>query len=172
MSDQEDPMRTTVKPVHPWTTADSENPRKRKMEKWLFAAMFSWPVILLVCDAVGNWIHSGYPYYVAAYTGSPVFAAVLMGIALLYYPSSRRFLKWLAAIILLVTLYLGVMAYGDSLYHGFWWLESALRSPVFWLYLVLVVLSVTYLIVPQRVWGRLGDRGKLLRKRVGHGRSI
>lgn len=164
-------MRTTVKPVHPWTTMDNENSRRTRIERWLFGAMFLWPVILLVCDAVGNWMHSGYPYYMAEYIGSPIFAAILAGIALCNYPASRRFLKWLATVILIVTLYLGVMVYGDSLYHGFWWLESALRSPVFWLYLVLVVLSVTYLIVPQRVWGRLGDRVRPLWKRIRHHRE-
>lgn len=166
MSDQEDPMRTTVKPVHQWTTMDGKSARKSNIEKWLFWAMFLWPVILLVCDAVGNWIHSGYPYSIAAYIGSPIFAAILIGIALRYYPASRRFLKWLAAVILIVTLYLGVMVYGDSLQHGFWWLESTLRSPIFWLYLVLVVLSAIYLIVPQRTWGWIKDKAKLSWKRI------
>jgi hypothetical protein len=172
MSDQEDPMRTTVKPVHPWTTADGENPRKRKMEKWLLAAMFSWPVILLVCDAVGKRMHSGSPYYLATYIVSPIYAAILVVIALCEYPASRRFLKWLAAIILMVAIYVGVMFYGDSLYHGWKWVESAARSPIVWLDGVLVVLSIIYLSVSQRAWIWLGDRVRLLWKRVGHGRSI
>ena len=172
MSDQEDPMRTTVKPVHPWTTADGENPRKRKMEKWLFAAMFSWPVILLVCDAVGNRMHRGSPYYLATYIVSPIYAAILVVIALCEYPASRRFLKWLAAIILMVAIYVGVMFYGDTLYQGWKWVESAARSPIVWLDGVLVVLSIIYLSVSQRAWIWLGDRVRLLWKRVGHGRSI
>ena len=44
MSDQEDPMRTTVKPVHQWTTMDGKSARKPNIEKWLFWAMFLWPV--------------------------------------------------------------------------------------------------------------------------------
>jgi hypothetical protein len=166
VSDQEDPMRTTVKQVHQWTTMDGKSARKSNIEKCLFWAMFLWPVILLVCDAVGNWMHSGYPYYIAAYIGSPIFAAILIGIALRYYPASRRFLKWLTAIILVVSLYIGVMYYGDSLYHGWKWVESAIRSPVVWLDGLLVILSAIYLIVPQRVWGWMKDRTKLLWKRI------
>ena len=149
MSNQKDPMRTTVKPVHPWTTPDSENPRRRKIERWLFGAMFLWPVALMVSVEIANALHSEFANYLT-YTGSTLFVTTLAGIALCNYPASRRFLKWLAAIILLVTLYLGVMAYGDSLYHGFWWVESVTKSPVFWLYVALVVLSVIYLAVPQR----------------------
>jgi hypothetical protein len=144
-------MRTTVKPVHPWTTPDSENPRRRKIEKWLFGAMFLWPVVLMVSVDIANAIHSEFANYLT-YTGSTIFTAILAVIALCNYPASRRFLKWLAAIILLITLYLGVMVYGDSLQHGFWWLESVTGSPVFWLYVVLVILSAIYLIVPQRTW--------------------
>ena len=171
MSDQEDPMRTTVKPVHPWTTPDSENPRRRKIERWLFGAMFLWPVALMVSVEIANALHSEFANYLT-YTGSTLFVTTLAGIALCNYPASRRFLKWLAAIILLVTLYLGVMAYGDSLYHGFWWVESVTKSPVFWLDVALVVLSIIYLAVPQKAWASLGDGVKQLWKRIGHGRSI
>jgi len=124
MNKQKDPMRTTVKPVHQWTTLDSESPRRRNIEKWLFGAMFLWPAILLVGDAVGNRISSGYFYSLAAYIGSPIFAASLIGIALCFYPASRRFLKWFAGIILVVILYLGGMVYGDSLQPGYWWLKN------------------------------------------------
>jgi len=147
---------------------NSESARKSNIERCLFWAMFLWPVTLLVCDAVGNWIHSGYPYSIAAYMGSPIFAAILIGIALRYYPASRRFLKWFAGIILVIALYIGVGYYYDSLQHGWKWLESALRSPIFWLAGLLVFLSVIYLIVPQRTWGWLGDGVKLLWKRIGH----
>ncbi len=162
-------MRTTVKPVHPWTTADGENPRRRKIEKWLFGAMFLWPVVIMVSVEIANALHSEFANYLT-YTGSTLFVTTLAGIALSNYPASRRFLKWLAAVILLVTLYLGVMAYGDSLYHGLWWVESVTKSPVFWLYGVLVVLSIICVAVPQRAWGWLGDKVKLLWKKIGHGR--
>ena len=166
MSDQEDSMRTTVKPVHQWTTMDGKNARKPNIEKWLFGAMLLWPVILLACDAVGNYMHSGYPDYMAEYIGSPIFTAILIGIALHYYPASRRFLKWFAGIILVVALYIGVMYYGDSLYHGWKWVESAITSPVVWLDGVLVVLSVLYVVLPQRAWEWMRDRAKLLWKRL------
>ena len=167
MSDQEDPMRTTVKPVHQWTTMDGKSARKSNIEKWLFWTMFLWPVVLMVSVDIANAIHSEFANYLT-YTGSTIFTAILAVIALCNYPASRRFLKWLAAIILLITLYLGVMVYGDSLQHGFWWLESVTGSPVFWLYVVLVILSAIYLIVPQRAWGWMKDRTKLLWKRIGH----
>jgi len=172
MSNQEDPMRTTVKPVHQWTTMDGKSERKSNIEKWLFWAMFLWPVILLVCDAVGNRMHSGYLYSIAAYIGSPIFAAILIGIALRYYPASRRFLKWFAGIILVIALYIGVMAYGDSLQHGYWWLKNDARwLLVVWFDGLLVFLSAIYLIVPQRAWGWVKTRAKLLWKRAFAGRS-
>ncbi len=131
---------------------NGENTRKPNIEKWLFGAMFLWPVIVLVCDAVGNSIHSGWPYYVAAYIASPIFAAILIGIALHYYPASRRFLKWFAAIILIRALYIGGMFYFDSLQHGWAWMKSATEAPIFWLDVVLVILSVLYVILPERAW--------------------
>src|SRR5450759_3019813 len=100
MSDQEDPMRTTVKPVHQWTTSDSESPRKSNIEKWLFWTMFLWPVVLMVSVDIANAIHSEFANYLT-YTGSTIFATILIGIALRYYPASRRFLKWFAAVILI-----------------------------------------------------------------------
>ena len=156
MSDQEDPMRTTVKPVHQWTTMDGKNARKPNIEKWLFGAMFLWPVIVLVCDAVGNMIHHEIEYY-AVYIGSPILAAILIGIALHYYPASRRFLKWFAGIILVVAFYIGQMYYFDSLQHGWKWVESAITSPIVWLDGVLVVLSVLYVVLPERAWKWTGN---------------
>jgi len=129
--------------------------------------MFLWPVVLGVSVDIAFPLHNEFANYLT-YTGSTIFTTILAVIALCNYPASRRFLKWLAAIILLITLYLGVMAYGDSLYHGFWWVESVTSSPVFWLYLVLVVLSATYLIVPQRAWGWMKSSVVRGWKRVRH----
>jgi len=165
MNNQEDPMRITVKPVHQWINMEGEDLQRRKIEKWLFGAMFSWPVILLV-------LHTGLLYSLVAYYGFPIFTTILLGIALRYYPASRRFLQWFAGIILVVALYIGVGYYYDSLQHGWKWVESAIRSPVVWFDGLLVFLSAIYLIVPQRAWRWLGDRMKLLWKRVRHGRSI
>ncbi|MCX6063358.1 MAG: hypothetical protein NTV26_04090 [Caldiserica bacterium] len=164
-------MRTAVRQVHQWTTPDSGNPRRRKIEKWLFGAMFLWPVILLACDVVAKGMHSESPYYMAAYIGSPLYAAMLIVTALCEYPASRRFLQWLAGIILVIATYWGVAYYFDSLQHGWKWVESATKSPVVWLDGVLVVLSIIYLAVPQKAWVWLGNRVKLLWKRVRHGRS-
>lgn len=152
MSDQEDPMRTTVKPVHQWTTMDGKSARKSNIEKWLFWAMFLWPVVLMVSVDIANAIHSEFANYLT-YMGSTIFTTILAVIALCNYPASRRFLKWLAAIILVVAFYIGQMYYFDSLQHGWKWVESAITSPIVWLDEVLVVLSATYLIVPQRAWG-------------------
>jgi len=152
MSDQEDPMRTTVKPVHQWMTMDGKSPRKSNIEKWLFGAMFLWPVVLAVSVDIAFPLHNEFANYLT-HIGSPIFATILIGIALCYYPASWRFLKWLAGIILLVALYIGQMYYFDSLQHGWKWVESATRSPVVWLDGLLVILSAIYLIVPQRTWG-------------------
>ncbi len=158
-------MRTTVKPVRQWTPADGENPRRRKIEKWLFGAMFLWPAILLV-------LHTGLLYSIVAYYGFPIFTTILIGIALRYYPASRRFLQWFAAVILVIALYMGVMYHGYSLQYGWKWLESVVKAPVVRFDGLLVVMSIIYLAVPQRAWVWLGDRVKLLWKRVRHGRSV
>ena len=171
MNNQEDPMRTTVKPVHQWINMEGEDLQRRKIEKWLFGAMFLWPVVLGVSVDIAFPMHSEFANYLT-YLGSPIFAASLIGIALHYYPASRRFLQWFAGIILVVALYIGVGYYYDSLQHGWKWVESAIRSPVVWFDGLLVFLSAIYLIVPQRAWRWLGDRMKLLWKRVRHGRSI
>lgn len=165
-------MRTAAKQAHQWTTLDSDSPRRRKIEKWLFGAMFLWPVILLICDVVAKGMHSESPYYMAAYIGSPLYATVLIVTALCEYPASRRFLQWLAGFILLTATYWGVAYYFDSLQHGWKWVDSATKSPIVWLDGVLVVLSTIYLAVPQRALVWLGDTVKLLWKRVRHGRSV
>src|SRR5450830_830548 len=43
---------------------------------------------------------------------------------------------------------------------------SFLALPVFWIW---VVLSVLYVVLPQRTWGWMKDKAKLLWKRIGHG---
>jgi len=164
-------MRTAVKQVHQWTTLDRESPRRRNIEKWLFGAMFLWPVALMVSVEIANALHSKFANYLR-YTGSTLFVTALAGIALCNYPASRRFLKWLAGIILAIATYWGVAYYGDSLYHGWKWVDSAIKSPIVWLDVALVVLSIIYLAVPQKAWASLGDGVKQLRKRIRHGRSI
>ena len=136
--------------------------------------MFLWPVVLLVCEVAAEGMHNDSPYHVAAYIVSPLFyAAILIVIALCEYPASRRFLKWLAGIILVIAaLWSGVTYYVPFLRHGWKWWNGTIKSPIFWLYVALVFLSIIYLAMPQRAWIWLGDRVRLLWKRVGHGRSI
>lgn len=131
--------------VMPWKKG------KPHVETWLFVATLSWPVLLLVCGRFATTIGSQLMGFLV-YTGSPVFAAIIAGIAAHYYPASRRFLKWLAAMILLVALGYSVIIYMDSLQHGFWWLQGTAASPVFWLFVDLVVLSMLYLVAPERTW--------------------
>jgi hypothetical protein len=50
MSDQEDPMRTTVKPVHPWTTLSEQKPTKlssRRSTCWVIVAAWAATHVLL-----------------------------------------------------------------------------------------------------------------------------
>ena len=239
-------MRTAVKQVHQWTTLDSDSPRRRNIEKWLFLAMFVWPVINLVI--AGVFLLGQFGDYVLFF-GSPVVAAILAGIALRRYPATRKFLKTLVGLLLITTVLWGgflrctslahqgkllstiehtYSTYSDAepslsmprvifstyyplvdqpLFHvgppdanatlhgtivgmfgytslflypyasmlGPYYLllllitPSFLAFPVFWLW---VVLSVLYVVLPSRVWGWLGDRVKLLWKRIRHGRSI
>lgn len=50
MSDQEDPMRTTIKPVHQWPTPDEQKPTKlssRRSTCWVIAATWTATHVLL-----------------------------------------------------------------------------------------------------------------------------
>lgn len=50
MSDQEDPMRTTVKPVHPWTTLGEQKPTRlssRRSTCWVIVATWVVTHVLL-----------------------------------------------------------------------------------------------------------------------------
>ena len=125
--------------------------RKSHVEKWLFCAMFLWPVVVLLCNYIPTAAHDQLMYSLI-YTGSPIFAAILAGIGGCHYSASRRFVKWLAAIILLVTIYVGGVLFLDSLQHGWAWMRGAAETPIFWLDVDLVVLSVLYLLVPERRW--------------------
>ena len=170
MSDQEDPMRTTIKPVHQWTTPDGENPRRRKIERWLFLAMFAWLFVMFMCNVLATPINSQVMGFVI-YKVSPIVAGILAGVAALCYPSSHRFLKWLAATILLAAARVGLMCYFDSLMHGWKSIEDFKRVTIFWLDAVLAVLSIIYLAVPHQAWEWLGDGAKQLWKKLRHGRS-
>jgi hypothetical protein len=140
---------------HPVVTHSDLDERKKargtSIEKWLFLAMFSWLVVLLVCNGTATPTNSQLVGF-AIYTGSPIVAAILAGVAAHYYPLSRHFLKWLAAIVLVATTYLAFMVYSDATYHGFSMLQNAAASPTFWLFLDLVVLSVLYLLAPEKAW--------------------
>jgi nitrate reductase NapE component len=114
MSDQEDPMRTAVKQVHQWTTLDSESPRRRNIEKWLFLAMFVWPVINLVI--AGVFLLGQFGDYVLFF-GSPVVVAILAGFALRRYPATRKFLKTLVGLLLITTVLWGGFLRCTSLAH-------------------------------------------------------
>ena len=114
MSDQEDPMRTTVKPVHQWTTMDGKSARKSNIEKWLFWAMFVWPVINLVI--AGVFLLGQFGDYVLFF-GSPVVAAILAGFALRRYPATRKFLKTLVGFLLITTVLWGGFLRCTSLAH-------------------------------------------------------
>ncbi|MFA4932626.1 MAG: hypothetical protein WC625_06960 [Caldisericia bacterium] len=125
--------------------------RRVNMERWLFGAMFLWPVVVLLCNYIPT-AARGQLMYSLLYTGSPIFSAVLAGIGGCHYPASRRFLKWLAAMVLTIALFFMAVAYLDSLQHGWRWIRGATETPIPWLDVDLVVLSVLYLLVPERRW--------------------
>ena len=125
--------------------------RRVSMERWLFGAMFLWPVVLLLSNYIPT-ATRGQLMYSVLYTGSPIFAAVLVVIAGRQYPASRRFLKWLAAMVLTITLFFMAVVCADSVQHGWRWIRGATETPISWLDLDLVVLSVLFLLVPERRW--------------------
>jgi hypothetical protein len=130
---------------------ERENVRKQSIERRLFLAMFAWLFVMFMCNGPATPTNSNVMGFMI-YTGSPIVAGILAGIAVRYYPASRRFLKWLAVVILVAATYLAFMVCSDAAYHGFSILQSAAASPSFWLFFDLVVLGVLYLLVPEKAW--------------------
>lgn len=116
MSNQEDCFRNTTRPVHPWTPADGENPQKPRIEEWLFGMLLAWPIFLLICDTVGTVVKVPFVDYLVFF-GSPVVAAILAGIAIRHYPATRKFLKTLVGLLLIVTILWGGFFQCASLAH-------------------------------------------------------
>jgi hypothetical protein len=116
MSNQEDCLRNTTRPVHPWTPADGENPQKPRIEKWLFGMLLAWPIFLLICDTVGTAVGIPFADYLVFF-GSSVVAVIMLVIALRHYPASRRFLKWFVAVTLVTTILWGGFFQCASLAH-------------------------------------------------------
>jgi len=175
MSDQEDPMRTTVKPVHQWTTMDGKSARKSNIEKWLFWVVLLWAAVILVLGFLGQSANRSNLGGYVAYIGSPIRVAILVGIAVLHYPGTRTFLRTLVALILLGTVVNGwsfqgsrVMQHGPLLmvYQLFAFVTPP--SLVRLAFLLYVILSVMYVVLPRRAWGWMRDRAKLLWKRIGY----
>jgi len=175
MSDQEDPMRTTVKPVRQWTTMDGKSARKSNIEKWLFGVVLLWAAVILVLGFLGQSANRSNLGGYVAYIGSPILVAILVGIAVHHYPGTRTFLRTLVALILLGTVVNGwsfqgsrVMQHGPLLmvYQLFAFVTPP--SLVRLAFLLYVILSVMYVVLPRRAWGWMKDRTKLLWKRIGH----
>ncbi len=93
------------------------NARKPKIGIWLLGIFLLWPGIVLGVGSLGQAAGSQFATFVA-YLGSPILAAILVGIAVRHYPATRTFLKILVAIILVVTLLGG----------GFWHCATVARS--------------------------------------------
>jgi len=122
MSDQEDPMRTTIKPVHQWTPADGESPQKPGTEKWLFGMLLLWPIFVWIFGMFGAAVQEPFADYLEFF-GSPVVAAILAGIAIRHYPATRKFLKTLVGLLLIVTILGGGFFQCATLSH-----QNKLRS--------------------------------------------
>jgi hypothetical protein len=116
MNNQEDPMRTTVKPVHQWTTTDGQKPRRSNVEKWLFGILLLWPIFVLICDTGGTVVKMPFADYLVFF-GSPVVAAILAGIAIRHHLATWKFLKTLVGLLLIATILWGGFFQCASLAH-------------------------------------------------------
>ncbi len=116
MSNQEDCLRNTTRPVHPWTPADGENPQGPRIEKWLFGMLLAWPIFVWICGMLGASVQKPLTDYMVFF-GSPVVAAILAGIAIRHYPATRKFLKTLAGLLLITTILWGGFFQCASLAH-------------------------------------------------------
>ena len=130
MTDQEDPMRTTIKPVHQWTPADGENPQKPRIAKWLFGILLLWPIFVWICGMLGAAAQKPFTDYLVFF-GSPVVATILAGIAIRHYPATGKFLKTLVGLLLIATILGGGFFQCATLSH-----QDKLRSTIKRIYFV------------------------------------
>lgn len=116
MSNQEDCLRDTTKQVHQWMPADGENPQKPRIAKWLYGILLLWPIFVWICGMLGAAVQKPFTDYLVFF-GSPVVAAILAGIAIRHYPGTRKFLKTLVGVLLIVTILWGGIFQCASLAH-------------------------------------------------------
>lgn len=116
MSNQEDCLRSTTRQVHPWTPADDENPQRPRIEKWLFGMLLAWPIFVWICGMLGASVQKPFTEYMVFFS-SPVVAVILVSIAIRHYPATRKFLKTLVGLLLVVTILWGGFFQCASLAH-------------------------------------------------------
>ena len=157
---------------------NSENARKANVEKWLFGILLLWATVILVLGFLGQSANRSDLGGYVAYIGSPILVAILVGIAVHHYPATRTFLRTLVALILLGTVVNGgsfqgsrVMQHGPLLmvYQLFAFVTPP--SLVRLVFLLYMILSVMYVVLPRRAWGWVKTGAKLLWKRAFTGRS-
>jgi len=156
---------------------NSENSRKANVEKWLFGILLLWATVILVLGFLGQSANRSDLGGYVAYIGSPILVAILVGIAVHHYPATRTFLRTLVALILLGTVVNGgsfqgsrVMQHGPLLmvYQLFAFVTPP--SLVRLVFLLYMILSVMYVVLPRRAWGWVKTRAKLLWNRLFTGR--
>lgn len=157
---------------------NSGNSRKANVEKWLFGILLLWATVILVLGFLGQSANRSDLGGYVAYIGSPILVAILVGIAVHHYPATRTFLRTLVALILLGTVVNGwsfqgsrVMQHGPLLMVYQLFAFATPPSLVRLAFLLYALLSVLYVVLPQRAWGAMKNRAKLLWKRAFAGRS-
>jgi len=152
---------------------NSENARKSNIDKWLFGVVLLWAAVILVLGFLGQSANRSDLGGYVAYIGSPILVAILVGIAVHHYPATRTFLRTLVALILLGTVVNGgsfqgsrVMQHGPLLmvYQLFAFVTPP--SLVRLAFLLYMILSVMYVVLPRRAWGWVKTGAKLSWKRI------
>jgi hypothetical protein len=158
---------------------NSENARKSNIDKWLFGVVLLWATVILVLGFLGQSANRSDLGGYVAYIGSPILVAILVGIAVHHYPATRTFLRTLVALILLGTVVNGgsfqgsrVMQHGPLLMVYQLFAFATPPSLVRLAFLLYALLSVLYVVLPQRAWGAMKNRAKLLWNRLFTGRSL
>jgi hypothetical protein len=108
MSNQEDPMRTTIKPVQQWTTTDSENLRSPKIGGTLGSILVLLGVLMVAAIMVSfNSAKYRVTCVLTVAVAASIVATIVVIVALRHMPVTRPFLKKFVALLLLTTLVLG-----------------------------------------------------------------
>jgi hypothetical protein len=118
--------------------------KKINIEKYLFASLFAWPFFVIICGEIEKIISYEFVYFLTSLI-TPIFASILILIALKNLNKCQKFLKWLSIIILFLTFCTQLSNFASSFEVGSYIFSQSLKSLLVWFDIILIFFSLIYL---------------------------